>query len=32
MKEVGRPWLPKPFSASELRTYVSSFLAEHAPH
>jgi two-component system, cell cycle sensor histidine kinase and response regulator CckA len=32
MKEVGRPWLPKPFSASELRTYVSSFLAEHAQH
>jgi two-component system cell cycle sensor histidine kinase/response regulator CckA len=26
MKEVGRPWLPKPFSASELRTYVASFL------
>jgi two-component system, cell cycle sensor histidine kinase and response regulator CckA len=27
MKEVGRPWLPKPFSANELRTYVASFLA-----
>ncbi len=31
MQEVGRPWLPKPFSASELRTYVASFLAARAP-
>jgi two-component system cell cycle sensor histidine kinase/response regulator CckA len=32
MKEAGRPWLPKPFSANELRTYVASFLAKRARH
>jgi hypothetical protein len=30
MREAGRPWLPKPFSANELRAYVASFLAERA--